>query len=183
MPDFQNVMLDIETLGTRPGSIILSIGAAEFRSYGVVRKFYTVISEESSRMIGLTSDANTLAWWQDQSAAARTVLEQARSREALTVVEALMNFTTWCGTAEVRANTRMWGNGAAFDNVLLREVYHRLGMVPPWQHWNDRCYRTMKNQYPDIPYQGVKGVAHNALDDACAQAEHMILIGQERNWS
>ena len=68
----------------------------------------------------------------------------------------------------------VWGNGASFDNVLLATAYKRLGMETPWPFWKDRCFRTMKNVCKvDHSFEGT---AHNALDDARSQAQHLIKI-------
>jgi len=48
-------------------------------------------------------------------------------------------------------------------------------MERPWYFWNDRCYRTMKSLYPQIPMER-DGVHHNALDDAISQARHLMAI-------
>ena len=66
-----NLMLDIETLGTGPNSVILSIGAVEFDETGVISKFYEAIDPESCTDWGLQIDARTVLWWMDQNDAAR----------------------------------------------------------------------------------------------------------------
>ena len=66
-------------------------------------------------------------------------------------------------------------NGAAFDNVILASAYRRNGTRQPWQFLNDRCYRTMKAQYPAVKMQR-NGTHHNAVDDAESQARHLIAM-------
>jgi inhibitor of KinA sporulation pathway (predicted exonuclease) len=48
---------------------------------------------------------------------------------------------------------------------------------PYYKFWNERCYRTVKNQYPDVKLTRT-GTYHNALDDARTQAEHLVQICQ-----
>jgi hypothetical protein len=48
----KNVMIDIETLGTRPGSVILSIGACRFGADGIGEEFYRAIDVLDSLMAG-----------------------------------------------------------------------------------------------------------------------------------
>ncbi len=69
----------------------------------------------------------------------------------------------------------MWGNGSDFDNTLLEEAYRATGIKPPWRFTGNRCYRTVKNLFPDVWVDPV-GTAHNALDDATYQANHLIAI-------
>lgn len=76
-----------------------------------------------------------------------------------------------------REETRVWGNGAAFDNVILRRAYERTSresMKAPWPHWNDRCYRTIKGLYGHQVKIERTGTHHHALDDAASQARHLI---------
>ncbi len=73
----QNVMIDLETLGTRPGSVILSIGAVEFdRDLGLGREFYVELNQASSITAGLTTDDATVDWWLDQEDAARDLIKR-----------------------------------------------------------------------------------------------------------
>jgi hypothetical protein len=70
---------------------------------------------------------------------------------------------------------RIWGNGAAFDNVILRSLYESFGQRAPWSYSQDRCYRTFKSLpgAPNPETKAIYGVEHNALDDAIGQALHM----------
>jgi hypothetical protein len=43
---------------------------------------------------------------------------------------------------------RIWGNGANFDNPLLACAFEAAGVRPCYKFFNERCYRTVKNQYP-----------------------------------
>lgn len=57
-------MLDLETFGTKPGSVIRSIGAVMFDLDGRTGpEFYRNIDEESCVKAGLTYDPSTVSWW------------------------------------------------------------------------------------------------------------------------
>lgn len=79
---------------------------------------------------------------------------------------------------------KVWGNGATFDNVILRGAYERAGQVCPWQFWNDHDVRTIVtlgrvvgfDPKRDMPFDGV---AHNALADARHQAKYVSAIWQK----
>lgn len=171
-----DVMLDLETLGTSPGSIILSIGAVEFDpTTGLLGKeFYRVINSGSSEILGLTADASTLKWWEGQTKEARTVLTEAK--EAGTVLQSvLIDFNEFLSACGFLGGIRVWGNGSDFDNVLLIAAYKAAGLKPAWKYSNSRCFRTLKNLIPSVADNRVV-VEHNALADARAQAEHAMAL-------
>lgn len=168
-------MLDLETLGTKPGSIILSIGAVGFSPDNEPEdwpSFYSVISIDSSRKAGLTSDQATLAWWKRQSDEARETLTEADDPLAPNLETVLGDFARWVRQRDVIDNIRVWGNGSDFDNVLLISAYETVGLRFPWKYTGHRCYRTLKSLFPNEVLQETdrQGTAHNALDDAMFQA-------------
>lgn len=167
----KNVMVDLETLGNNSESVIISIGAVEFDETGVGAVFYTTVDPQSCMDVGLKMDASTVMWWLRQSDAARRAFS-GETYQPLTLPGALTRFSEFfaaCGAEFV------WGNGATFDNVILANAYAKVGLPRPWPYWGDRCYRTLKNLYPEVKMTN-HGVAHNAKDDAIAQALHASAI-------
>lgn len=160
------VMLDLETMGNEPDSAIIAIGACEFSSAGIGSVFYEVVDLASSVHHGGVITPSTVLWWMDQSEQARAQIR--RRGEHITTT--LRNFAEW-----LPAGAEVWGNGAAFDNVILASAYRRLLLPVPWDFWNDRCYRTVKNRSA-VRMPERTGTLHNALDDAINQAKHLILI-------
>jgi len=166
-------MIDIETLGTRPGDIIVSIGAVEFdlTASKLGREFYCVIHAGNAAQHGLKIEASTVMWWLTQS-------EQARKQIAhggIPLREALENFSAWAPN-----DMKPFGNGASFDLSLLRANYAAVGLPTPWKFWNERCYRTVKAMNTAVPEDERQGTFHNALDDAKHQALHLIKIRNAR---
>lgn len=168
-----NIMLDLETLSSHPESCLVSLGAATFSDDGgnqdiafvPRRTFYVAIDPQSSQDKGGLITARTVQWWAKQSERARDALNDPN---ALLIEQAMAGFFNFC---ERFVEPKVWGNGASFDNVVLRQAYERLGMEAPWTFRNERCYRTLKNLRPDIAFEPF-GTAHHALDDAIAQARH-----------
>lgn len=160
-------MLDIETLGKNPGSVIVSLGAVKFDHKGVGDTYYTRIDPDSCVRVGLRMDASTVIWWMQQNDSARREICQPGQ----SIQHALKEFSDWIGGT----NPEVWGNGATFDNVLVSEAYLACDIKRPWRYPDERCYRTVKNMFPSVPMQ-LSGTAHNALDDARNQAEHLIAI-------
>lgn len=180
-----HIMIDLETMGNRPDAPIIAIGAVAFdpdrqhsdgafETGGVFSIFYEVVDLSCAVRDGANIDPNTVIWWMQQSDEAR----QAVTRRGIEPSVALERFPQWVGNFPVDG---VWGNGASFDNVILAETYRRLDMAPPWPFWKDRCYRTVKSMFPDVPFERA-GTHHNALDDARTQAVHLIEINKGRNF-
>lgn len=170
----KDVMIDIETLGTRPGSVIISLGAVFFSPTDLGAKFYMVINQISARSVhSLTIDKRTVEWWDRQSPEARQVLDDSQDfAKSKTLGEVLNGFNGFLKDPSVR----VWGNGASFDNVLLRCAYEAANIKPLWSFRADMCYRTLKNLFPDVPSPDRLGTHHHALDDAIHQAVHAGVI-------
>jgi hypothetical protein len=162
-------MVDLETLGTVPGCAILSIGAVEFDRFGVrLAEYYSEISTNSCQERFLTVSEATRQWWMQQDEEARGVVERCAvgGEDIKTVLETFAFFIKGFGD-----DVCVWGNGSDFDNALLAVAYEVCGMKLPWSFTNNRCYRTLKNLFPDITLVR-QGTYHNSLHDARTQAEH-----------
>lgn len=168
----QHVMLDLETLGTRPGDIVLSIGAVKFDAdAGLGEEFYLTIDAESCKAAGLRAQKSTLEWWAKQSPEAR----EAAFKGEFSLNVALTKFSMWMPPLD---DAVVWGNGANFDNALLAAAYRAMKMDTPWKFWNDRCYRTISAMFLRSRVERV-GTHHNALDDAKTQALRLITMAQD----
>lgn len=173
-----HVMIDLETLGTQPGSTILSIGAVLFDpslpvSECIGKEFYCVVSRESSLRYGMTISQDTLDWWEKQSPEARSVLDAASTGgEDMSV--ALANLARF-----IPSGAKVWSNGANFDQPLLDVAYDRVGQQIPWRYYNSRCYRTILSLFPEEKSVRPETVcAHNALEDARWQTKHMVNVAK-----
>jgi DNA polymerase III epsilon subunit-like protein len=165
----KNIMLDLETLGNKPGAVIVAIGAVRFGKGQISETFYNRVDAQSCVDAGLKLDVSTVLWWLKQSDAARAELNQPGEHLA----DALQAFQDF-----VREDDLIWGNGSDFDNTILAAAYEALRLAVPWKFWNNRCYRTLKALRPDIKLKQ-PGVAHNAQHDAQAQAHHLMQMFPE----
>ncbi len=163
-----NVMVDLETMGNGANAAIVSIGAVRFNEEGITDKYYQIVDLQSCIDSGLVVTGSTIQWWLKQSDQARKEIAQG----GVQLAAALQDFTKWLGKGVI-----LWGNGASFDNVILASAYRAVGHGQPWKFYNDRCYRTVKNQFPEIKLDRT-GTHHNALDDAHTQACHLVEIAQ-----
>lgn len=179
-PDRIHVMLDLETMGRGPDAAIVAIGAVVFgippdgRGY-IGPTFYRVVDLDSAVFHGGVMDASTVLWWLDQSEEARAALRDDGAEHIDVALRALLAWTLSLG-----ASPCVWGNGAAFDNVILRRAYERLDIPTPWVHWDDRCFRTVRAENRHVPAPPREGVHHNALDDAMHQARHLLAIWERQ---
>jgi len=181
-----DIMVDLETLGTDDDAAIISIGAVvielnEERLTGA--EFYNVIDLDLTNddEIGSIS-ASTIIWWMQQSDQARKAFTNKTHSKSLGTT--LLSFIDWLMNQSYQFDVsekqiRIWGNGATFDNVILRNAFKRTKQRPPWPFWGDMCYRTMKNMYPNVKAASRQGTHHNAVDDARFQALHLIEIYKE----
>ena len=160
-----NIMLDLETMGTSADAAIIAVGAVRFDTE-VTDRFYKVVDLQSSVDAGLTISASTVMWWMQQSDEARAKFKAPG--EPLTDV--LLSFSEWVGE-----DADMWGNGADFDNTILSTAYRLTDIQQPWKFWRNKCYRTIKGLYPNIKLERT-GIYHCAVDDAESQANHLIKI-------
>ena len=172
-----DIMIDLETLGTTPGSAILSIGAVAFdpRTDRMGHDFHVVINLRSCRALGLREEPGTIDWWSKRTPEARALLEQAEGASGFGLPEALDQFDRFVRAHGGAPSVRVWGNGADFDNALLADIYRRLGRPLPWAFWNNRCFRTLKALRTGLEPER-QGVHHDALDDARHQAEWALNI-------
>lgn len=176
-----HVMLDLETWGTVPYSTIIMIGACEFDPYSedpkqiITDRFEVAIEPVNA---GLRVDVGTLMWWMDAKRELAREVWLRKSKVALHV--ALDGFSDWLTLGRDANDLRIWGNGAGFDNTLLRQAYEMNSREAPWSFRHDRCFRTLRNviTIPDVDddsssgtaHLAMMGVAHTALADAENQA-------------
>lgn len=168
------VMLDLECMGSKSDSAIVSIGAVVVNLLsGKVHEnvFYQTVSLQSSVQYGGKIYPDTVMWWLQQSEAARNAIRP--DTNTVTIATALASFRTWMSYRSTQVT--VWGNGADYDNIVLTSAYERLGAPCPWNFRANRCYRTLKNIYPEIELVRT-GEHHNALDDAISQANHLVKL-------
>ena len=162
-----HVMHDIETLGTTPGSIILSIGAVAFDPRaGLFSEFYINIDREVSMDMGLTADQSTIDWWSGQSEEAKAALlvDPAHPKDAF------QRYFDWFKSVD---GVEVWSHGATFDTPLIEAVARHFRMPCPWKFWNARDTRTLYDIAGVAPDRSA-GTHHNALDDARNQASAVM---------
>ena len=174
-----NVMLDLETFGTGNDAAVISIGAVKFTQTRVIDRFHVGIDPASSESAGLKINAATVMWWLDPERAAAWAAWCALEKVDLPL--ALTGFSMWCDEPPTDSGDQthkqgdklpIWGNGATFDNVILRSSYAACGLKYPAAFYLDKCYRTAKGLAPEVKLVRI-GTHHSAVDDAESQAVHL----------
>ena len=155
-------MIDIETLDTKPGGIVLSIGGVRFnRHTGAIDSgFYVEIDPRRCGSMGMTVSVDTLMWWMQQDAQARAVFNGSTQP-----AQACAEFLTWCRNVDIE-NCKVWTQGD-MDLPMIAALLQRFGHHAPWKFWN---YRDTRSAYDALNFDPRtvqrNGTYHNALDDA-----------------
>lgn len=182
--DYVHVMVDLETMGKKHNAPIVAIGAVVFdpATGSIGESFYKVVCLESSVNWGAVIDPSTVIWWLKQSSEARSAIV---NDDAIPLQDALLQFREFVSdnVAGGSKKAQVWGNGASFDNSILRSSYDCIAEDYPWEYWNDRDVRTMVelgqaisfDPKTTIPFEGSR---HNALADAIHQASYVSAIWQ-----
>lgn len=167
---------DIETLGSRPYSSVISIGAVGFnRHTGEIHDegFHIVVSATDCAAKGLRMDPDTVIWWMQQNDAARKVFSPGGGTTTDYALEALNKYLE--ESCNFSNSSGVWGNGSGFDINLLEDMYELSRPRCPWRFWQSRDVRTVVDIAAlDKKAYRLEGTHHNALDDAINQAKMVI---------
>lgn len=173
-----DIMVDTETLGTAPSSVVFSVGAVPFNMLtGEVAdratSFSAVFPIVECEGRPLSVDAGTKKWWLQQTPEAQSKLAQAYLLDIAGVGESWGAMAAWF---QLYPECRVWGNGAAFDLAKLHHNFHIRDISVPWKFWDERCFRTLRSLAPPNFARTPPTVAHDAYHDAVAQATDAIVI-------
>ncbi|ENF3085639.1 3'-5' exoribonuclease [Escherichia coli] len=174
-----HLSVDLETMGTNPDAPINSIGGKFFdpATGEMGPEFSKAIDLETS---GGIIDRKTIKWWAKRSREAQSAI----FTDEISLDVALRLFIEFIEKNSGGCFVQVWGNGANFDNVILRRSYERQGIPCPWLYYNDRDVRTIVELGNAIGFDvrmaiPFEGVPHNALDDARHQAKQVSAIWQK----
>ena len=174
-----HLMIDLETMGKNPDAPIISIGAIFFdpQTGDVGPEFSKTIDLETA---GGVIDRDTIKWWLKQSREAQSAI----MTDEIPLDDALLQLREFIDENSGEFFVQVWGNGANFDNTILRRSYERQGITCPWRYYNDRDVRTIVELGKAIDFDArtaipFEGERHNALDDARYQAKYVSVIWQK----
>lgn len=161
----KNVMIDCETLGKSPSSVIISLAAVKFEFGSDATEVFSInFDPKSSKKYGMTTDQDTIDWWKTQPKEAI----QAFMSNQVTIESGMDAFLDFLGPE--RLQFVYWANGSTFDFPLVDWTLKAIDKPIPWKYWNCRDARTIYSicginmkTYPRI------GQHHNAVDDCLTQ--------------
>lgn len=191
-----SLSLDLETLGLRENTVVLSLGVAAFRLDAestndfdryIETGFHVKFSvKDQMQTWNRSTDASTIEWWKKQDKEAQKIVKP--SVEDVTMADGLAMFTDWVKSIDYRwGKSYTWTRGLAFDIPKVEHMYYQAGMKLPFNSWMARDTRTFidiltgvsNGQYePDggFPKNFLK---HDALHDAAMDAYRMTEIFQK----
>jgi len=162
-----HVMIDLETLDTRPSCTILTLGAVKFNPLSQEEpysEFYVKFDIDEQDKLGRTVSDSTVEWWGKQDPAAQ---EEAFGEEGRLPVETILTeLNKYLVGVDV-----IWGHGYGFDITILEDMYRNVGRPIPWQFWQVKDSRTLFGCLKSDPRKGMQTNLHNALADAYYQAK------------
>ncbi|EEW4539738.1 exonuclease [Escherichia coli] len=171
-----HLMIDLKTMGKNPDAPIISIGAIFFdpQTGDMGPEFSKTIDLETA---GGVIDRDTIKRWLKQSREAQSAI----MTDEIPLDDALLQLREFIDENSGEFFVQVWGNGANFDNTILRRSYERQGIPCQWRYYNDRDVRTIVelgkaidfDVRTAIPFEGER---HNALDDARYQAKYVSAI-------
>lgn len=168
-----DIMIDLETLGSKNDAIIVSVGVVYFNltSKTVVDKRYWILNIDSQSH--RTIDISNLKWWMTQSEGVREVFREPQQSCVSTFIS---EFEDSFNEREVK---RFWAKGAHFDFGLLNNLLKSEGdpykNCIPYSKW--MCMKpiyVLATRLGVLRTMKLEGTAHNALDDAVFQTEVLL---------
>ena len=169
-----DVVIDLETLGRKPGCPVLEVGVAlvQANGTGYGRAFFPNLREQIDLM-GAKPDAETIMWWMSPAltrARDRQVEEFERSGSYATAT-ILMRLNSFVVEHRGSRDLRVWGNGASFDLGILKELYDCASVKPFWEFWEERDLRTLVDLAGGKPDVGENDLPHSGVADAIHELE------------
>ena len=163
-----HIMVDLETLGLNSNAVIVSAGLVAFdrdtfKELGTLEVGFDLNQQIKT---GGIIDGDTIEFHFKQE---YDSIQRMANREVLPVKDAIDKISAFVNEHKAEA---LWGNGATFDNVILRNLYTRFLRVFPLPFWADRDLRTAVDMgnvdTREIPFVGIQ---HYSLDDALHQVK------------
>jgi hypothetical protein len=172
MADLTHIMLDLETLGTKPGCKVLSIGACVFSIHGIGATFYEAMDLET---IPGTLEMGTFKWWLKQSDVARRAAFFGTENHE----DAMRNFTSWVWA---KTPVNIWADQVDFDLPILEASMLLSGVAPSWNHRVKRDGRTVQKIAGIEVARFGRGAKCDARTGAISQAEATIKALNAIGW-
>ena len=161
-----NIMLDIETLGTGVDSIIIQVAMVKFDWEGNIGKSLTIhFDSYEEYQLGLTKTKETIDWWNKTNPSLFKVL---LTENLVSVKQGLNKISKFVG-----AKDYIWCH-ATFDAPILANLYTKADIKIPWGFKKVKDIRTLVDlaQLDLSNYNWDAEKTHDALDDCRFQIKY-----------
>ena len=158
--------IDIETLGTSPDTVVLTIGGIKFdpmEDDGLHSQFYYRLDADEQIEMGRTVDEKTLEWWDKQDEEVKKEALETTGR--VSTEQSLKALNKWLVGVD-----KIWCQGPVFDIGILENLYKQIGLHHNWPFYIIRDSRTLFSLMDKDPRKEIDFKAHNALADAIVQS-------------
>jgi len=181
-----DIMLDIETLGNKPGCVVLSVAMKHFElntdvpSTSIDVEYSAHINVMSSIAAGFDIDDGTVKWWQNQSEDTKAAMTLGM-KLPLSVDDVAMEVYQILKDINENYELYIWGRGVStFDMPILDEMLRRgVGMSgeeykTPWKFWSAMEVRSIYGFHKlcGMPVDKVE-TRHDALADVEKQIKEV----------
>jgi hypothetical protein len=187
------VILDFETLGQRPSTVVTSFALLSFTESRYVKNSYSFQEliksvkyikfdvEEQVNKYHRTLDPDTIKWWSEQSSTAKA---QIKPRPDDVSIDKLYQFLI--DNIDLACHKKMYSRGNTFDPIILDSILASCGKVNP-MHWGSvRDTRSMiegmsfgfpiKNDF--IPDNITGFIKHNPIHDIALDVMRMQTLAK-----
>ena len=189
-PIFTHLMFDIETLGTRERSVVLTLACVPFTFEDVSETYDDIIAngffvkfdaKEQIKTFQRVTDADTIAWWKNQSDEAKR-FSLPPSADDVSLEKGCADLRAFIkGTNYDFKNSYIWSRGCYFDFPKIEDLYRDLNQKAPFNGFKIRDTRTMidvltgnmRGEYDLRDGMPTNYIKHHALHDAAFEAVRM----------
>ena len=148
---YTDIMIDIETVDTKPTAGILSIAAVPFEIWSGRTHhlpFYNMLDIHKQIADGRTMSLDTMLWWNKQSEKARNEAFSGTKPLHHSLADLRLFIKEKC-TEDVR----VWANSPSFDLAILKNAVEAqkdfYNADSFWKYWQERDVRTYADIFPE----------------------------------
>lgn len=170
-----HMSIDLETASVENNAAIVQIGATLWKLGKEYSFFNRYISLQSCEEVGLHISKETMEWWNKQEHSLRKRVFGGTD----SIQQALLDLYGWADliTGDTKS-INLWGNGADFDCVILKNAYEVFGDYPFnfRKHQHLRTLLALTPEYTQLAahdsfvHDFPSAQAHDALADSTYQA-------------
>lgn len=175
--DWPDVMIDLETTGTRVDqNAVLQIAAVRFDLFTGDIDHEDMFCESLLMPPWRCWDEDTREWWARQPETYVNIMETAQPFQ-----EVMQRFIQWYGRSKAIA----WSKPKRFDLKFLESMFKDIGAPVPWNYWDAKDLRTWigaryfpqaaRIRQQDIQNDG----AHDALMDVIHQIAWLFAVKED----